>query len=106
MFVVPLKTPSRVLQAVCAYGERWLFGSTAQTEFTAERNNKRQRKCHRGMFDLSAFGAESARHFLSGLTPNPVLLLPKNIHAPRMLKDRRALLILGANAGDALYPHS
>ena len=57
------------------------------------------------MFDLSAFGAESARHFSSGLTANPELLLPNNIHAPRMLKDRRALLILGADAGDALYPH-
>ena len=41
------------------------------------------------MFDLSAFGAEAARHFLSGLTPNPEFLLPNDIHAPRRLKDRR-----------------
>jgi hypothetical protein len=67
----------------------WRDGSTAQTEFTEKSNAKRERKCHRGMFDLSAFGAEAARHFLSGLTPNPEFLLPNDIHAPRMLQDRR-----------------
>src|SRR5260370_32509767 len=70
----------------------WRDGSTAQTELTAKRNNMRQRKGHSAMFGHSAFVAESARGFSSGLTANPVLLLPKNIHEPRMLKDRRALL--------------
>jgi hypothetical protein len=57
----------------------WRDGSTAQTQFTAKRNNKRQRKFHPGMFALSAFGAEPARRFSSGLMANAELLLPKKI---------------------------
>jgi hypothetical protein len=55
----------------------WRDGSTAQTRFTAKKNNKRQRKAHRGMFALSALEAEPARYFSSGVTANPELLLPK-----------------------------
>src|SRR6267154_3426936 len=57
----------------------WRDGSTAQTQFTAKRNNKRQRNSHRGMFGLSAFGAEPARRFSSGLMANPELLLSRKI---------------------------
>jgi len=83
----------------------WRDGSTAQTELTATRNNKRPRKCHWGIFDPFALGAKLALRFSSGLTANAELLLPNNIHALRMLKDRRDLSILGADDGDALYPH-
>src|SRR5260370_8960869 len=67
----------------------WRDGSTAQTELTEKSNNMRQRKGHSAMFGHSAFAAESARCFLSGLTANPERFLPMNIRAPRMLKDGR-----------------
>jgi hypothetical protein len=43
-FGEPLKTPSWPLQAVRSYWEMWRERSTAQTESTAHRNNKGQRK--------------------------------------------------------------
>jgi hypothetical protein len=54
----------------------WRVGSTAQTEVTAKRNNKRQGKYRRRVFDLAAFVAESALRFSSGLTANAEFLLP------------------------------
>jgi hypothetical protein len=60
---------------VCAYWEIWRLGSTAQTNFTAKKNNKRHRKCLSGLFDLSAFRAESARRLSSGFTANTELLV-------------------------------
>jgi hypothetical protein len=58
----------------------WRDESTAQTRFTAKKNNKKQRKAQPGMFALSVLGAEPARYFSSGVTANPELLLPKKIH--------------------------
>src|SRR6266850_295453 len=55
----------------------WRVGSTAQPELTAKKNKKRERRYQRGMFNLSAFEAEPARRFWSGLTANPEFLPPK-----------------------------
>jgi len=54
------------------------------------------------MFGHSAFAAESALCFLSGLTANPERFLPMNIRAPRMLKDGRGSSKPGRDALPAL----
>jgi hypothetical protein len=78
-FGEPLKTLSWPLQAVRSYWEMWRERSTAQTESTAHRNNKGQRKYRCAVFNISAFETESARRFSSGLMANPELLLAKKL---------------------------
>jgi hypothetical protein len=97
-FGEPLKTPSWPLQAVRSYWEMWRERSTAQTDFTAHRNNKGQRKYLCAVFNISAVETESARRFSSGLMANPELLLAKK-HVPQVPQDGRGSNKPGADAG-------
>src|SRR4029077_4904299 len=58
---------------------------------------------HRGMFALSAFGAEPARPFSSALTANPELLLRKKIHEQKIAW---VLTNLGTDVGGYVLPPS
>ena len=94
-FGEPLKTLA--LQAVRSYWETWRERSTAQTDFTAHRNNKGQRKYLCAVFNISAFETESARRFSSGLMANPEFLLAKK-HVPQVPQDGRGSYKPGAAA--------
>jgi hypothetical protein len=97
----PLKTPSWPLQAVRSYWEMRRERSTAQTDFTAHRNNKGQRKYLCAVFNISAVETESARRFSSGLMANPELLLAKK-HVPQVPQTAGALISLALTLGCAL----